>query len=169
VIREIVKKGSETLRQKCSQVDDFDKVQGIIDDLIDTIEHLKTTYKFSRGTGLAAPQIGELVRVSVAEYDGEMYVMINPEIVETSEEKKPIWEGCISFFEYRAFVPRHMYVKVKAQNQNGEEYFIEGKGDFVSLLQHEIDHLNGILYFDHLPNGEDDLILSMYDFIMCSF
>ena len=160
MIREIVKKGSETLRQKCSTIDDFGKIQGVIDDLIDTIEHLKTTYNFSRGIGLAAPQIGETYRISVAEYDGKRYVLINPKIVEKSETTRPIREGCISFFEYRAMVPRYEKVRVKAFDRDGREYFVEGEGDFAMLLQHEIDHLDGILYVDHLPNKENDLVLS---------
>lgn len=160
MIREIVKKGSDVLRTKCSVVTDFESVQGIIGDITDTIEYLKTTYPFGRGVALAAPQIGETVRISVAEYSGERYVLINPEIVETSGDKKPIWEGCISFFEYRASVPRYDYVKVRAFNQKGEEYLVEGRDDFAMLLQHEVDHLNGILYIDRLPNGEKDLVRS---------
>lgn len=160
MIQEVIQKGSPILRTKCEPITDFIKVQSIIDDLFDTIAYLKTTYEFKRGIGLSAPQIGETVRVSVAEYGGKSYVLINPKIVETSEKKKPIWEGCLSFFEYRGNVPRYTYVKVKAFDRNGKAYFVEGKDDFASLLQHEIDHLDGILYFDHLPNGEKDLIRS---------
>lgn len=158
MIKEVVKKGSPLLRTKCSPVTDFSAVQKIIDDLIDTIEYLKTTHEFKRGIGLSAPQIGETLRVSVAEYRGRKYVLVNPEIIEHSESKKPIKEGCISFLEYRAFVERYVHVKVKAFDRKGKEFTVEGKGDFAMLLQHEIDHLNGVLYFDHLPNGEKDLI-----------
>ncbi len=160
MIREVIQKGSPILRIKCDPVTDFTEVQGIIDDLFDTIKYLKTTYEFKRGIGLSAPQIGETLRISVAEYDGKSYVLMNPEIVETSGEKKPIWEGCLSFFEYRAHVPRYTYVKVKAFDRNGKAYFVEGKDDFASLLQHEKDHLDGILCFDYLPNGEKDLVRS---------
>ena len=86
--------------------------------------------------------------------------MINPEIVETSHEKKPIWEGCISFFEYRANVPRYTYVKVRAFGRDGKEFYIEGHDDFAMLLQHELDHLDGILYVDRLKNKERDLVQS---------
>ncbi|MBI4163663.1 MAG: peptide deformylase [Candidatus Aenigmarchaeota archaeon] len=160
MIKDVVQKGSDILRQRCNPVTNFLSIQGVIDDLIETIAHLKTTYGFSRGIGLAAPQIGELVRISVAEYKGQQYVLINPEIVERSEDKQPIREGCISFFQYRAKVPRNTKVKVRAFDRQGEEYFIEGEGDFAMLLQHELDHLDGVLYIDHLPNGENDMYLS---------
>ena len=155
----MVKKGAEVLRQKCTLVKDFNKVKNIIDDLGDTISYLKSIHDFRRGIGLAAPQIGETIRISVAEYDGKRYVLINPEIIENSDIKTPIREGCISFFEYRGMVPRFERVKVKAFNRDGKEYFIEAYGDFAMLLQHEMDHLDGILYIDHLPNGENSLIL----------
>ena len=144
--------------RECTIVSDYESVRGIIKDLEDTMDHLKTTYGFKRGIGLSAPQIGESFRISVAESsNGQRYILINPEILENSSEKKPIREGCISFFEYRANVSRYEYVKVKAFDK---KYFVEGNKDFAMLLQHEIDHLNGILYVDHLPNGDKDLVLS---------
>ena len=148
MIKVIVKKSSQILRQKCSQVYEFNKIQEAIDD-----------NDFARGIGLAAPQIGETYKISVAEYDGKRYVLVNPEIVEKSDKITPIREGCISFFEYRAMVPRYEEIKVKAFDRNGKQYFIQAKGDFAMLLQHEIDHLDGILYIDHLPNKEKDLFL----------
>lgn len=160
MIREVLQKGADILRTKCEQVTDFSAAQPIIDDLKDTIEQLKTTYEFTRGIGLAAPQIGEKVRITVAEFNNRVHVLINPEIIETSKEKKPIWEGCISFFEYRAHVPRYDYVKIKAVDSEGNEYTVEGHGDSAMLLQHELDHLDGILYVDHLPQGEKELVLS---------
>ena len=160
MITEIIQKGSPILRTKCKQVTDFSEIQGIIDNLIDTIEYLKTTYDFSRGIGLAAHQIGELVKIAIIENKRDRYILINPEIIEKSDKKEPIWEGCLSFFKYRAYVPRHTNVKVRYQDQDGLEKYVEGNGDFAASLQHEIDHLNGILYIDHLKNGEKDLKIS---------
>lgn len=158
MIQKVIQKGSSVLQTKCSPVTDFQKVKTIITDLNDTIDYLKTTYSYPRGIGLAAPQIGETVRITIAEEkNGKRYVLINPEIIEHSETKTPIREGCISFLEYRGMVPRYEYVKVKALDQEGKEYTVEGYDNFAMLLQHELDHLDGILYFDHLPNKEKDL------------
>jgi len=158
--KEVLPKNSPLLRKPCVAVDNFEKVKPIIKDLIDTIGYLKTTHQFERGIGLAAPQIGELLKISVVENaQGKRSILINPEIVETSKTKKPIREGCISFLKYRALVPRYDYVKIKAFDENGKLFTLEGSDDFAMLLQHEIDHLNGILYFDHLPNGEKDLFI----------
>lgn len=158
MIKEVIQKGSEILRAKCLPVEDFQAIQPIVQDLLDTIDHLKTMYVFNRGIGLAEPQIGESIRLTVAEkYEGKRYVLVNPIIVEKSGEQRPIREGCISFFDYRGLVPRFEYVKVKSFDQNGQEYFVEGSGNFAMLLQHELDHLDGVLCFDYLPNGEADL------------
>ncbi|MBI4452258.1 peptide deformylase [Candidatus Woesearchaeota archaeon] len=159
MIKDVIKKGSPILRKKNVPVTNFAEIQTIIEDLNDTIDYLKTTHEYKRGIGLAAPQIGKNVQITVAESaQGKRYVLINPKIVETSNVKKPIKEGCISFLQYRAFVNRYDWVKVQAYNEKGEEYTVEGKDNFAMLLQHEIDHLNGILYFDHLPNKEMDLV-----------
>lgn len=156
--KEIIQKGAELLRVKCAPVTDFEAARKIVGDLWDTVEYFKTTYPVTRGVGLAAPQIGESVRISVLEkVSGERYVLINPEIVDHSESKTPIREGCLSFLEYRGMVPRHEWVTVKAYDPEGKEYELEGEGDFAMLLQHELDHLDGILMFDHLPNKEADL------------
>ena len=74
-----------------------------------------------------------------------------------SEEKVSIREGCLSFFEVRGNVPRYKSVTVSALNENGAPFTIEAKNEFAMLLQHEIDHLNGILYVQHLPGMEKDL------------
>jgi peptide deformylase len=157
VVKKVVQMGSETLHISCMTIKDFSSAKSVINNLKDTITYLKTQHAFKRGIGLAAPQIGETIRVSIAEYNDKQYVLINPMIIGKSEEKKLIREGCISFFEYRAMVPRYNFVKVKAYDENGKEYFVEGYGDFAMLLQHELDHLDGILYIYHLPNGRKDL------------
>lgn len=158
--KEIIQKGAEILRVKCTSVTDFELARRIVQDLSETIDYFKTTYPVRRGVGLAAPQIGESVRISVVENtNGGRYVLINPEIIEHSETKTSIREGCLSFLQYRGMVPRYEWVKVKAFDLEGKEYEIEAEGDFAMLLQHELDHLDGILMFDHLPNKETDLFV----------
>jgi len=160
MIKEIIQKGSPILRKKCDLVTDFNNSRNVIQDMLDTIKHIKKTYDFSRGIGLAASQIGELIRIAIIESKRNHYIMINPEIIEHSDEKHNVWEGCLSFFQYRAYVPRYTSVKVKYYNQEGHEKFIECEGDLAASLQHEIDHLDGIIYVDRLKNGDADLILS---------
>ncbi len=75
---------------------------------------------------------------------------MNPEIIEASKQKELIREGCISFLEFRAMVPRYPFVKVRAFNRDGEQFELEDVRDFAMLLQHELDHLDGVLYIDHL-------------------
>src|SRR5581483_5777726 len=106
----------------------------------------------------SAPQIVKSVCISVAENaKEERYILINPQIIKASKLKAPIREGCISFLKYREMVPRYKSVTVKALDKNGKEYIIKAKGDFAMLLQHEIDHLQGVLMFEHLPHKEKDL------------
>jgi peptide deformylase len=156
----IVQRGSEILEKKCKKVSNFDNAKRVILDMRETIAHLKTTYDFSRGIGLSAPQIRELLRIAIIENKGQEYVLVNPEIIETSKEKHKVWEGCLSFFNFRANVPRSIKVKVKAYDENGKEYTIDAKNDFAASLQHEIDHLDGVLYIEKLKNGEKDLVVS---------
>ena len=158
-VKSILKLGNPKLREKCAAIQDVSQARDLFQDLRDTLRHVKTLYGFPRGSGLAAPQIGYLQRATIIEFEDDQQILVNPEIVDTSQEKMQIREGCLSFFNYRGEVERHQYVKVRAQDENGERVEIEGSGDLSSLLQHEIDHLNGILYFDHLPNGQEDLRL----------
>lgn len=160
MIKEVLQRGNEILSKKCNKIENPSDIRRIIKDMRDTIAYLKTTYDFTRGIGLAAPQIGETERITIIESDGKEYVLINPEIVKMSDQTSPIWEGCLSFFKYRAYVPRHDEITVVAHDSNGNEYKIEAQGDFAASLQHEIDHLDGILYVDRLPNGEKDLVIS---------
>lgn len=160
MIIEVVQQGSPILTTRTQSVTEFGDVKEFYQDLVDTIMHLKTTHNFTRGVGLSAPQIGVSISMSVAYYANREYVLINPEIIEHSKDKTPIREGCISFFKFRGSVPRFTYVKVRAYDLDGKEYAIQANDDFAMLLQHEIDHLNGILYIQHLPNGEKDLYLA---------
>jgi len=156
--KKVIQKGAKILITPCKVVKDFKSAQQIVKDLEDTINFLKTKISFHRGIGLAAPQIGKSVCISVAENaKEERYILINPQIIKASKLKAPIREGCISFLKYRAMVPRYKSVTVKALDKNGKEYIIKAKGDFAMLLQHEIDHLQGVLMFEHLPHKEKDL------------
>lgn len=140
--RKIITNDNEFLHKKSKTVDKFDeKLSVLIDDMIETL-HSKED-----AVGLAAVQIGILKNVVVIDVGQGVLEIVNPSIVETKGEQIE-YEGCLSYpGEYKK-VKRPAYVKVKAYNRNGKEYFIEGEGLLARALCHEIDHLNGIVFLD---------------------
>jgi peptide deformylase len=106
------------------------------------------------GVGLAAPQVGVSLRLAVIDAsngESEPYVLINPEIVYSSSEREDYEEGCLSMPGISLKINRPSHVTVKAQNENGDYYTIENAEGLLSrALQHEADHLNGILFIDHV-------------------
>jgi len=100
------------------------------------------------GVGLAAPQIGKSIRLCVVNVEDEAYVLINPRITYTSALKEICEEGCLSFPGKFIPVKRAKKVRVKAQNELGEEVTIKAKGLLARVLQHEIDHLDGLLFIE---------------------
>jgi len=139
------------LRQKAKKVANIDgSVQKLIDDMIDTL-HAEP----NRG-GLAAPQIGVSLRIVVIEIpEGQVITLINPKIIKRQGERV-VEEGCLSVPGYYGEIKRSKVVKVKAQNRQGKEVRLEGEELLAQVLEHEIDHLNGILYVDHIE-GHDRL------------
>jgi peptide deformylase len=115
------------------------------------------------GIGLAAPQVGRLLRVVVMDLAPEKVpapmVLINPEIVAASTEKATREEGCLSLPDQYADVTRPAWVKVKYQDEDGVKKEIEGEGLLAACLQHEIDHLNGVLFVDYLSSLKRNMLL----------
>jgi len=106
------------------------------------------------GVGLAAPQVGVPLRLAVIEVPGEKpLVLINPEIVERRGERE-VEEGCLSHPGYRGIVRRAAEVKVKARDREGRLFRVKGTDLLAQALEHEIDHLDGILYLDRLVDGK---------------
>ena len=136
------------LRQKAKRVANIDgSIQKLIDDMIDT---LRTVY----GVGLAAPQIGKSLRIAVIEIPGkEVIILINPEIIKRQGERV-VEEGCLSVPGYYGEVKRSKVVKVKAQDRSGKEFRLRREGLLAHALEHEIDHLNGVLYVDHIESDD---------------
>lgn len=144
-LRPIVLLGDPILRQKAKRVTRFDEsVQQLIDDMIDTMRD-------APGTGLAAPQVGVPLRISVIEVDDKVTVLCNPEIVEMEGEYEPE-EGCLSIPGYVANVKRALKVTVKGKNRRGKEIKIKADDLLAHAIQHEVDHLNGILFIDRLSS-----------------
>lgn len=150
-LREIVFLPDPVLRRKARKVTTFDgDLQVLIDDMIETMRE-------APGVGLAAPQVGVSERVIVVEYaedeedeDGpkKLYVLVNPEIVAPSEETELGIEGCLSVPGLIGEVDRHTSLTVKGLNRRGQAVKYKVNGWLARIFQHEIDHLDGIVYTD---------------------
>ena len=149
-IYNIVTKEDKLLRKVCKPVPEITpNVKKLLDNMLETMYE-------SNGVGLAAPQVGILKRVVVVDIGEEgpgPLKLINPEILERSGEQNGP-EGCLSCPGMWGDVKRSKYVKVKALTPEGQEIIIEGEDYLARALQHEIDHLDGILFIDTATNSE---------------
>jgi peptide deformylase len=136
------------LRRKAKRVTTIDgSIQKLIDDMIDTLRAV-------HGAGLAAPQIGVSLRIAVIGIpEKEVITLINPEIVRR-EGVRVVEEGCLSYPGYYGEIERSEVVKVKAQNRQGKQFRLKGEELLAQALEHETDHLNGILYIDHVESPD---------------
>ena len=148
-INKVRKIGDPVLRETSSIVKEIDKpLLGIVSDMLDTLER-------EGGVGLAAPQIGITKRIIAVRYEDKVETYINPEI-EVLENKRIVGdEGCLSIYSIQGFqVKRYPKIRVRATNLKGkiEEFVVE---DLVArVFQHEVDHLDGIMFIDHLNAGQ---------------
>jgi peptide deformylase len=156
--REIVKFGASVLRQQCAPISEVDsEVRSLVDDLFDSM-------RAAEGVGLAAPQIGIARRVCVIDVSAQQpdyppIALINPRIV--SDVGTQVGEeGCLSFPDLYGDVKRAESVTVEALNLDGETFTTEGSGFYARALQHELDHLNGVLFVDHLSSLKRQLMRS---------
>ena len=138
--------GEPVLKQKAKKVHRFDEsVQNLIDDLVETVHA-------ANGAGLAAPQIGVSLRAIVTLVDEKLQVVVNPEIVEESEEEIESDEGCLSLPGWYGPVRRKERVTVRGQNRKGKPIKIKAEGWEARAFQHEVDHLNGILFTERMDD-----------------
>ena len=157
MVRTILKYGEPMLEQVAEPVTEFDTP-----DLKNLIEDMWETMYSAKGVGLAAPQIGtgkrvSVIDISVGEDETKRLVIINPEI--TSREGKQVGEeGCLSIPGFREPVARSNKVTVRAQNEKGEAIELTGEELLARAFEHEIDHLNGILFINHLSALKRDII-----------
>ena len=155
-IYEIVKFPDPILARAGERVTEFGpELAKLVEDMFDSMYA-------AQGIGLAAPQIGisrqiTVIDVSFKERPEDKLVLINPEIVD-KEGKQLEEEGCLSLPEIREKVQRASWVKVRAQNEKGEFFEVEGEELLARALQHEIDHLHGVLFIDHLSRLKRDLV-----------
>ena len=140
-IRNIVKDGDPILKKKCRPVEKFDqKLAVLLDDMAETM-------LMANGVGLAAPQVGMLRRVVVIDVGEGVIELVNPKIVAYSGKQEGL-EGCLSFPGEWGLATRPNYVKVRAQDRNGDEFEIDGEELLARAFCHEIDHLNGVVFKD---------------------
>lgn len=147
-VRQIRLSDDEILRKTSKEVEEVnDKIRELLQDMLETM------HKYN-GVGLAGPQVGVLKRVIVIDlYDGsEPLKLVNPKIIKTKGNQE-VEEGCLSFPNEYAKIIRPKEVVVEALNENGEKVKIVGKDLLAQALAHEIDHLNGILFIDHIDKN----------------
>jgi peptide deformylase len=149
VIRPIVQLGDPVLRHTAKKVHRVDDgVKRLIDDMIDSLHE-------ASGIGLAAPQIGVPLRVIITNLDDELRVFVNPEVVSRSEETLVADEACLSIRGYAGPVERSMRCEVRALNERGKKVKMKADEWFARCLQHEVDHLNGVLYIDRVEDKNE--------------
>jgi len=155
-IYSIIKYGDPILEKPTAAITEFGP------ELEELTEDMFASMYAAQGVGLAAPQIGKNLRLTVVDVTGGKnpegkIVLINPEIIHAEGEKREE-EGCLSIPGFRGYVVRPQFVTVKAQNAKGEPFEIRGEDLLARAFCHEIDHLNGILFIQHLSMLKRDLI-----------
>lgn len=151
--------GEEVLREKTEKVTVFDNALAIfVDAMFDTMVE-------ADGIGLAAPQVGVSSRIFVVDTrrPGERMAFINPEIIETSQEQGVHEEGCLSIPGMYYDIVRPLNVTVQAQDVKGKPFVVHAEGLFARALQHEYDHLNGVLFIDRMDQEAREKLVASYN------
>ncbi len=153
-LREIIGTDNPILRRKGKKIQKITpEVQLLIDDMVETM-------RAAPGVGLAAPQVAQSLRLFVAELDqdpelpgsGKLYAVLNPEYVYKSEEMIAGVEGCLSVPGWAGEVERHAQIAIKGMDRRGRKIRLEVEGWLARVFQHEIDHLDGVLFTDHISD-----------------
>jgi peptide deformylase len=164
-ILKVARMGHPVLRERARPLDKSDiksaVVQKLIDDMLDTMHEY-------HGVGLAGPQVHEGLRMFVALLDDELdskspaTVVINPEIIPTSQATEEGWEGCLSIPDIRGMVPRYTDITVRALDRGGRGVDLKLKNFAARVAQHETDHLDGVLFFDRMTSMQSLTFLDEY-------
>lgn len=150
--------GADVLRHPATRIERFD------DELAATVEKMFATMKWGHGIGLAGPQVGLSQRIFVVQTDeSKPLVFINPEIIATSPDMSDYEEGCLSIPGVYSDLARPASVRVQAYNEKGRRFNLEADGLLARVIQHEYDHLEGILFTDRLPERTRDRVLKQYE------
>jgi peptide deformylase len=162
-ILKVARMGHPVLRARARALDPADvrtpAIQRLIDDMFETMREY-------RGVGLAAPQVHEGLRLFVAGADDEEALpplaVINPEITPLSDAVEEDWEGCLSIPDVRGRVPRPAEIRLRALDREGRRFELTARGFPGRVLQHEADHLDGILFFDRMKSLESLTFIEEY-------
>jgi len=164
VIRTILQLGNPALREKSSPITAFNNegLKVLIEDLSDTLQDAKR--RFGYGRGIAAPQIGELKRVVFINMPGFKSPLVNPRITCASDATFEVWDSCYSFsVEFFVLVERHRSVEAEYSDLKGSRQVLEAEGELSGLLQHEIDHLDGVLATDRMKDRKGIMMRSEWE------
>lgn len=154
-VRTVRQLGDPVLREKCKEVQDASapEIRALVEDLQDTLAYCRKTTGYGRG--IAAAQIGVLQRVIFLSLPGEdPWPLVNPKIIERSSERIVVWDACLSFLSIFMQVERNRDVTVQYEDLEGKTHEVQATElrDLSELLQHEIDHLDGILCIDRVTD-----------------
>ena len=149
--------GDPVLKTKAAAVAEIDgKVARLVDNMFDSL------YESDNGLALAAPQIGVQKQIVVWDLDEEPMAIINPEITPVGPDVVEDWEGCLSIPDVRGRVPRAREIEVKAYDRRGHRISLHARGFTARVIQHETDHLDGVLFFDRMKTFESLTFLDEY-------
>ncbi len=153
---EIVTYPDDVLRKEASPVEDVDE------EIVTLADRMTEALFRAEGIGLAAPQVGVLARVIVVNLEDDFQIVVNPEIIETNREVESLAEGCLSIPGPEAEVERPTKVVVQGYDLDGKHIKLTREGLAARVFLHEVDHLNGKLYVDHLSETSRSLTLREY-------
>lgn len=157
VVERLVYHPDEGLRETAAAIDTFDAP------LRELVRSMIATMQAARGIGLAGPQVGQGRRLFVVQVpENEPIVFVNPRIVAASPDETKYEEGCLSIPGVYADVTRPTAVTVVAQDASGTEFRLDAEGLLARVIQHEADHLNGVLFIDYLPRRRRERLLADY-------
>jgi len=152
-IRRILELGDETLRRVSAPARDPLETRRVLGDLEDTLADFRRRHGFGRG--ISAIQIGEPLRLIFLKVDGRRYELVNPVFVDKSAETFEMWDDCFSFPDLMVRLRRHVRVVIEHEDVEGGRHRLEAEHALAELIQHEMDHLDGVLAVDHARSSRD--------------
>jgi peptide deformylase len=144
--RPILQLGNPLLRTVSGPAGPVSEVRGVLQDLRDTLHWFQSTHGFGRG--ISAIQIGEPKRLIYIEFEGRSYCLHDPEFTDRGRERFRLWDDCFSFPDLLVWLERHVSIDLRYRDEHGEPCSLQASGALSELIQHEMDHLDGILAVD---------------------
>jgi peptide deformylase len=152
-VRRILELGDDTLRRVSTPAADPDQIRRVMQDLEDTLADFRQRHGFGRG--ISAIQIGEPLRLIFLHAEGRRFELVNPAFVEKSAETFEMWDDCFSFPDLMVRLRRHARVVIEYEDLDGARRRLEAEDALSELIQHEMDHLDGVLAVDHAASSRD--------------